>query len=154
GLASLTGVAQRRVAPPAGPAPASKPAPPRVERPVPFHVGETLTYDVSCSTYVTAGTAVSTVKEKKASYHSTPYYSVAEGPPPSLLSKLSTLYYKMDTPRDSSTLLPQRGSVYSEEGSKHRFKATRFDRAARKAFYEYQTATTVKTDFTVSPVAQ
>jgi len=35
---------------------------PRTERPVPFKVGETLTYDVSWSSYVTAGTAVATVE--------------------------------------------------------------------------------------------
>src|SRR6266568_2197071 len=96
---------------------------------VPFKVGETLTYDVSWSTFLTAGTAVLTVQEKKPSYNSTAYYIVAEGRPTPLLAKLYSLYYKMDTLLDSFTLLPHRGSVYSEEGSKHRFKSTRFDRA-------------------------
>ena len=76
-------------------------APPRAERTVPFKVGETLTYDVSWSSYLTAGTAVTTVKDKKPSYNSTAYYVVAEGRPTPLLSKLYTLYYKMDSLIDS-----------------------------------------------------
>jgi len=151
-LASLSLSAQRPATPRPG-APA-RPAAPRIERAVPFHVGETLTYDVSWSSYLTAGTAVVTVKEKKPSYNSTAYYIVAEGRPTPLVAKLYSLYYKMDTLLDSYTLLPQRGSVYSEEGSRHRFKATRFDRAAQKAFFEYQTGTTVKSDFPVSPYVQ
>lgn len=152
--ASLAGSAQRGAAPPARPAAPGAIKPPRVERSVPFRVGETLTYDVSWSSYVTAGTAVATVKEKKASYNSTAYYIVAEGRPTPILSKLYTLYYKLDTLLDSYTLLPQRGSVYSEEGKRHRFKTTRFDRAAQKAFFEYQAGTTAKDDFPISPVVQ
>jgi len=147
-VASLSVLAQRSGAPPG-----ARPVP-RVERSVPFHVGETLTYDVSWSSYLTAGTAVATVKEKKPSLNSTAYYIVAEGRPTPLVAKLYTLYYKLDTLIDSYTLLPQRGSVYSEEGSRHRFRTTRFDRSAKRAFFEYQTATTIKTDFPVSPVAQ
>ena len=129
-------------------------APPRTERPVPFKVGETLTYDVSWSSYLTAGTAVTTVKEKKASFNSTAYYIVAEGRPTPLLSKLYSLYYKMDTLVDSHSLLPQRGSVYSEEGKRHRFRTTTFDRKANKVLFEYQANTTVKDSFSTSPVTQ
>jgi hypothetical protein len=144
-LTSLSLSAQRKAAPAAVP---------RAERTVPFRVGETLTYDVSWSSFVTAGTAVATVKEKKPSFNSTAYYIVAEGRPTPLVSKLYSLYYKLDTLLDTYTLLPQRGTVYSEEGSRHRFRITRFDRAAKKAFFEYQTGTTVKADFAVSPVVQ
>ena|SRR6266508_1343959 len=131
-------------------------APPqaRTERPVPFKVGETLTYDVSWSSYVTAGTVVTTVKEKKPSFSSTAYYVIAEGRPTTLVSKLYSLYYKMDTLIDSYTLLPQRGSVYSEEGKSHRFRTTTFDRKANKVLFEHQANTTVKDNFTTSPVAQ
>lgn len=129
-------------------------APARTERPVPFKVGETLTYDVSWSTYLTAGTAVMTVKEKKPSYNSTAYYVVAEGRPTPLVAKLYSLYYKMDSLIDVYTLLPQRGSSYSEEGSRHRFRTTVFDRAAKKAFFEFRTTTSVKADFPVSPDVQ
>jgi hypothetical protein len=126
----------------------------RAERPVPFLVGETLTYDVSWSSYLSAGTAVLTVKEKRPSFGSTAYYIVAEAKPTSLVSKLYTLYYKLDTLLDAYTLLPQRGSVYSEEGNKHRFKTTRFDRGTQKAFFEYQSGTTVKADFAVPAFTQ
>src|SRR5712664_3774227 len=111
-LASIVVSAQRR----GGPAPA------RTERAVPFKVGETLTYDVSWSAYLTAGTAVATVKEKKPSFNSTAYYVVAEGRPTPLVSKVYSLYYKMDSLIDSYTLLPQRGSIYSDEGKRHRFR--------------------------------
>lgn len=130
------------------------PAPARTERTVPFKVGETLNYDVSWSSYLTAGTAVMAVKEKKPSFTSTAYYIVAEGRPTPLLSTLYTLYYKADTLLDSYTLLPQRGSVYSEEGKRHRFKTTRFDRAAQKVFFESKADTTSHVDFPASPVTQ
>lgn len=127
---------------------------PRSERPVPFKVGETLTYDVSWSSYLTAGTAVASVKEKKPSFNSTAYYIVAEGRPTPLLSKLYSLYYKMDTLLDSYTLLPQRGSIYSEEGKRHRFRTTQFNRATNKVHFEYQSSSTATADFATSPVAQ
>ncbi len=141
-LASFTLYAQRASRPAAPPAKAA-PAAPRAERGVPFRVGETLSWDVSWSSYLTAGTAVATVKEKKPSFSSTAYYIVAEGRPTPLLSKLYSLYYKMDTLLDSYTLLPQRGSVYTEEGKRHRFKTTQFDRAAKKVNFEYKADTTV-----------
>src|SRR5215210_522898 len=70
---------------------------PRKEQPVPFQVGETLSYDVGWSSYVTAGNATITVQQKKPSYGSTAYYIAAEGRPSSLLAKFYTLYYKVDT---------------------------------------------------------
>jgi hypothetical protein len=144
---------QRRSSPKPPAAPTATPAP-RSERPVPFQVGETLTYDVSWSSYLAAGTAVVTVKEKRPSFNSTAYYIVAEARPTPLLSKLYTLYYKLDTLLDAYTLLPQRGSVYSEEGKRHRFKTTRFDRSLQKVFFEYESGTTVKADFAVPAFTQ
>ena len=129
-------------------------AQPRPERRVPFAVGETLTYDVSWSSYITAGTVVATVKEKKPSFNSTAYYIIAEGRPTPLLSKLYSLYYKVDTLIDAFTLLPQRGSVYSEEGKRHRFKATLFDRKANTVAYEYTADTTQRQSLPTSPVSQ
>ncbi len=126
----------------------------RVERAVPFQPGEALTYDVSWSSYLTAGTATVTVKEKKPSFGSTAYYIVAEGRPTPLLAKLYTLYYKADTLLDASSLLPQRGSVYSEEGKRHRLKVTRFDQAARKAEFELQTDKVMKKELPLPPYAQ
>jgi len=151
GLVALMSLSAQRATPHASP-----PAPraPRVERAVPFHVGETLTYDVSWSAYVTAGTAVATVKEKKPSFNSTAYYIVAEGRPTPLVAKLYSLYYKLDTLLDSYTLLPQRGTVYSEEGSKHRFKVSRFDHAARKVSFEYESTLKASDTFSVPPYTQ
>jgi hypothetical protein len=126
----------------------------RVERRVPFKIGETLTYDVSWSSFVTAGTAAATIKDKKASFNSTAYYIVAEGRPTPIVASLYSLYYKLDTLLDSYTLLPQRGSVYSEEGSRHRFKVTRFDHAAHRAYFEYQTTGTEEKQFAVAPYTQ
>lgn len=128
-------------------APAAKkatPPAPKKEIHVPFRAGEVLEYDIGWSNYVTAGTATVTVKEKKASYNSVAYYIVAEGRPTPLLSKLYTLYYKADTLIDVYSLLPQRGSLYVEEGKRHRMKTTTFNQAARTAKYEVQTATHVE----------
>ena len=154
-LASFTLYAQRSSPAARPPLPATAaPAAPRAERGVPFRVGETLNWDVSWSSYLTAGSAVATVKEKKPSFNSIAYYIVAEGRPTPLLSKLYSLYYKMDTLLDSYTLLPQRGSVYTEEGKRHRFKTTQFDRAAKTVSFEYRSDTTAKDSFATSAVTQ
>ena len=126
----------------------------RKELPVPFAPGETLTYDVSWSSYLTAGTATIRAVEKKPSYGSTAYYIVAEGRPTPLVSKLYSLYYKADTLLDTYSLLPQRGSVYSEEGKRRRMKTTMFDHAKRQADYQVETRTLVKKTVPISPVAQ
>jgi hypothetical protein len=117
-----------------------KPAAPLVEKPVPFATGETLAYDISWASFLTAATATVTVREKRESYGSTAYYIVAEGQPTALLSALYRLYYKADTLLDAFTLLPQRGSLYSREGGRQRMRSTLFEQQARKAQYEVQTA--------------
>jgi hypothetical protein len=129
-------------------------ATPRKELTVPFAAGETLQYDVSWSSYLTAGTATIRTVEKKPSYGSTAYYIVAEGRPTPLVSKLYSLYYKVDTLLDVYSLLPQRSSVYSEEGKRHRMKTTRFDHPKQRAEFQVETATLVKKTIGVSPVAQ
>jgi hypothetical protein len=116
---------------------------------VPFRAGETLTFDVSWSQFLIAGTATSTVVDKKPSDSSTAYYIVAEGRPLPLIARLYALYYKMDSLLDSVTMLSQRSSLYTEEGSRHRTATTRFDRKARRAFFERQAETTAKDDFVV-----
>jgi hypothetical protein len=142
GLTALTSLAASR------PAVAQRAAP-RSEAAVPFKAGETLTYDVSWSSVLVAGTATATVVEKKPSSNSTAYYIVAEGRPLPLLARLYKLHYKMDTLLDSFTLLSQGGSLYSEEGADHQLGSTRFDRPARRAFYERQQETTERADFPV-----
>jgi hypothetical protein len=156
-LAAVTAIdAQTKKAPAksaAAPAPAA-PAAPKREMTVPFKAGEVLEYDVGWSSYVTAGTATLTVKEKKPSYSSVAYYVVAEGRPTALLSKLYTLYYKADTLIDVFNLLPQRGSLYVEEGKRRRMKTTTFDQAKRQAKYEVQSATRVERTLALPPMTQ
>ena len=121
---------------------------------VPFRAGEMLTYDVSYSTYVTAGTVTMQVQAKRPSYNSVAYYVVAEARPTPLMSKLYTLYYKADVLMDVYTLLPQRAGVYSEEGQRHQMKVTTFDNAARKATFENVTAKSGKREFPVPAFTQ
>src|SRR5262245_35755763 len=119
-----------------------KPAAPVTGQPreaaVPFHANERLTYDVSWSSFMVAGTAVLTVGDKKPSSNSTAYSISAEGRPVPLVARLYTLYYRMDTLVDAYTLLSQRGSLYAEEGDEKHTAVTRFDRTANKAFFEVQ----------------
>ncbi|MES1256414.1 MAG: DUF3108 domain-containing protein [Acidobacteriota bacterium] len=138
----------------ARPTAAAAPTPAPPERATPFHVGETLTYDVSWASYLTAGTVVATVQAKKASYNSSAYYVVAEARPGALVSAVYPVYYKMDTLIDVFTLLPQRGSVYSEEKTRHRYRATTFDRPHRKASFEYHSTGVAKDTFSVQPDVQ
>lgn len=127
------------------PAPRAAVKPPTgPEKAVPFSPGETLSYDVSWSDFLTAGTATVTVRDRRASFGSTAWYIVAEGRPTPLLSKLYTLYYKADTLLDTRTLLPQRGSVFSQEGRRQRMKETQFDHAARRAVFQMKTQTTMQ----------
>jgi hypothetical protein len=103
---------------------------------VPFRVGETLTYDVSWSQFLTAGTAVSRVVEKKPSSGSTAYAIVADGRPVPLVARFYPVYYKMDSLLDSFSILSRETSTYSEENGRKRQSNTRFDRGARRAYYE------------------
>jgi hypothetical protein len=111
-------------------------AAPPAERPVPFKVGETLEYDVGWSSYLTAGTATLAIREKKPSYGSVAYYAVAEGRASGLVAALYHVYYKADTLLDVYSLLPQRGSIFGEEGRRRHLRVTLFDQAKRTARYE------------------
>jgi hypothetical protein len=121
---------------------------------VPFKTGELLTYDVSYSTYVTAGTVTMNVQAKRPSFNSIAYYVVAEARPTPIMSKLYTLYYKADVLMDVYTLLPQRAGVYSEEGQRHQMKVTVFDDGARKATFENVTAKSGRREFPVPSFTQ
>jgi hypothetical protein len=116
------------------------------EKVVPFKPGEMLTYDVSWSDTLTAGSATLTVRDKRASFGSTAYYLVAEGRPTSLLSKVYSVYYKADTLVDAYTLFPQRGSVFSQENGRQRMKETKFDQGKRAATFQMRTSTTMTQD--------
>jgi len=152
--APLAAQSRPRQAPPAKPSSSSAAQAPKKEMAVPFRAGETLDYEIGWSSFVTAGTATISVKEKKPSYGSTAYYIVAEGRPTPIVSKLYTLYYKADTLLDAFSLLPQRGSLYSEEGKRRRMKTTTFDQAAKKANYQVETSTLVKKDLAIPGFTQ
>jgi hypothetical protein len=106
-------------------------APPRTERVVPFKVGETLRYDVSWSSFITAGTATAIVESKQPSLRSTAYRIAAEGRPLPLIAKIYALHYRVETLLDAYTLLPQHASVHIEEGARTRTRETDFDRTAQ-----------------------
>lgn len=131
-----------------------KTAPPRAERKVPYAVGEQLAYEVSWSNYVSAGTVVLSVQAKRASFNSTAYYVVAEAQTAGLLARLYTLYYKADTLIDAYSMLPQRGSVFSKEGSRQRMKVTTFDHAKKQGRFEMQTASKMVKDVGLGPATQ
>jgi uncharacterized protein DUF3108 len=137
-------VEQRR----ATPAPAREPV---RERTVPFAAGELLTYDVSWSNFLTAGSATVAVKEKRPSNGSVAYEIIADGRPTSLLSRLYKLYYKAETLLDAYTLLPQRSSVYSEEGRRTKTKLTTFDHRRGTGVFEVQPGAASKKDMTLPP---
>jgi len=111
---------------------------------VPFKAGEQLTYDISWSDYLTAASATVSVREKRASFDSVAYYLVAEGQPVGFVAAIYSVYYKVDSLLDVYTLLPQRASVFSQEGRHRRMQVTRFDQLQRKATYEMTTATVHK----------
>jgi hypothetical protein len=126
----------------------------RSEAAVPFKVGETLTYDVSWSSFLVAGTAVAMVKEKTAPKNAPSYFVVAEGRPLPLVAKIYALYYRIDTLVDCFTLLSRESTVYSEEGGRRRTATTTFDRKTRKALYEVQGDAASKTERTVPSQTQ
>src|SRR6185436_13429420 len=109
-------------------------------------VGETLSYAVSWSQIVTAGSATATIVEKKPSLNSTAYSIVVEGRPVPLVAKLYPLYYRIETLVDAYGLLSQRAGMYSEEKGGKRTASTRFDRAGRKASFSVTTETTAAGD--------
>ena len=126
----------------------------RTAQMVPFSPGETLTFDVSWSAFLPAGSATLAVTERKPSSGSEAYYIVAEGRPTAWVSRLYDLYYKADTLVDIFSLLPQRGSIFSEEGKRQRTKLTIFDHNAKKACFELHTATVVKKEVAIPAQAQ
>jgi hypothetical protein len=122
---------------------------------VPFKVGERLTYDVTWSTFLVAGTAYATVAGRVDGQGGAAYHLIADGRPHPLLQRLYNIYYKMESMLDTATLLPQRMSLYSEESAGKRLASTRFDRQKQKAIFELDDAgTPLKSEFDIPPQVQ
>jgi Protein of unknown function (DUF3108) len=138
-LAGACGAAQSRPAP-SRPARPGTPAPP----PTPYGPGERLTYDVTWSGMLTAGTMTVTTHDRRPSFGSTALYITAEGKAGSLVAALYPVYYKADTLLETTTLLPQRGSLYSDEKGRRRYRVALFDQKGRSVRYELQTTDPVK----------
>lgn len=123
------------------------------DRPVPFAVGETLTYDVSWTRFLTAGSATLSVRERRAAGGGrTSYYLHAEAKPGSLVDRLYHLYYKAESFLDTETLRPSLSTVYSDEKGRIARRLMRF-RAGNVADYESQVRTSPvnKTEFKIQP---
>jgi hypothetical protein len=120
--------------------PPARPAPP----PTPFAPGERLVYDVTWSSMLTAGTLTVTTHDRRPSFGSTAYYITAEGRSASLVAALYPVYYKADTLLDTATLLPQRGSLYSDEKGRRRYRVAQFNHATRSVHYELQSTDPTK----------
>ena len=138
----LAMVAASALAPSMGLRAQSSAAAPGRDAAVPFKVGERLTYDVTWSTFLVAGTAYATVAARQDGGGGPAYQIVADGRPVPLLQRLYNIYYKMESMLDTVTLLPQRMSLYSEERTGKRLANTRFDRPKQKAFFELDDAGT------------
>jgi hypothetical protein len=130
--------------------PAPQPAParqPAREATVPFRVGETLTFDVSWSNFLIAGTATAKVVEKKASRNAMTYALLAEGRPRPLIERLYPVYYKMESLLDTTSLLPQWTGLYTEERGRKKQTTMFFDRSRQRVFYEVPTEPGLKDEF-------
>ena len=153
---AVSAEAQRPAAPrPRAAAPTPTAAPTPMPKPkeavVPFATGETLTYDVSWSGLLTAGTAVTRVVQKRPSYGGTAFEITADGRPMPLLARIYPVYYKMDTLLDSTSLLSQWTGLYTEERARKRQTSMHFDRGTQVVHYEMTTEPAAKAD--VSTVA-
>ncbi len=121
------------------------------DRPVPFNTGEVLTYDVSWTRFVTAGTATLTVRDRRAGAANKPaYYLVAEATPTSLVENLYHLYYKAESFLDTETLRPSISTIYSDERGRKRRRVMTF-KPGDVADYEVQTSQSVHSQFKTQP---
>lgn len=125
----------------------------QAEPTVPFKVGEALTFDVSWSNFLTAGTVTLAVKERAARGNRSAYHLVAEGVPTSIVGKLYQLYYKAESFLDTRTLLPSLATIYSDEGGRKRSKSSTF-KGNGAVEYQITTSTTSTSTLKVPATAQ
>jgi hypothetical protein len=97
------------------------------ERAVPFQAGETLTYDIAWSTFLTAGSATLSVREDRSGARGrTAYDLVAEGRPVGIVDTLYHVYYKAESLLDAQSLLPTAATLYSDDRGRTKLRTTRF----------------------------
>ena len=105
----------------------SVPASPQTAAAAPLRVGEQLTYDVSWSGYLVAGSATMTVKDRRQINPTTAVYDLmAEGKPTPLLDRFYHIYYKTESVVAAATLQPSVATMYIDERGHKRLKTTRF----------------------------
>lgn len=143
-LAAAVIAAQSKPAPARPPAAKPAPAKPAAPPPTPYAPGERLDYAVTWSAMLTAGTMTVTTHDRRPASGSTALYITAEGKPTGLVAALYPVYYKAETLLDTLTLLPQRGTLYSDEKGRRRYRVAQFDQTARSVHYELQSTDPVK----------
>jgi hypothetical protein len=150
-VAFAAAVAEPQPRPASGAQSRAKPAP--ADRAVPFRVGETLEYDVSWSSFLTAGTATLSVRGTRTTGKSTAYHLHADGRAVGLVARLYHVYYRAESWLDTRTRLPHEALLYREEGRRKRTNTTRFDRAARRVFFEASGNGSERIDLPIPPDA-
>lgn len=135
-VSTIAAAPQRGSAPqkPAAKTPATKttPAPPSAaapaaDAPVPFKVGETLIYDASWSSFLTAGQVKMRVADRQSlGGGRSGYHFISEAQTVSLAAKMYQVYYKVESVIDTATLAAVRASSYSNERGRERTKSVWF----------------------------
>jgi hypothetical protein len=111
------------------------------DRPVPFHVGEVLTYDVSWSTFLSAATATFSVHERRpVGAGAFAYDLIAEGKSSTVVDRLYHVYYKAETLLDTRTLQPSIATLYSDERGRTRLQTVWFQGGTSAEFQPKATA--------------
>jgi hypothetical protein len=94
---------------------------------VPFQVGETLTYDVSWSNFLTAGRATLRVADRKPLAAGRAGYGLqVEAQSVSVAASLYKIYYKIESVLDTTSLAAVRSSSYSNERGREKVKSISF----------------------------
>ncbi len=94
---------------------------------VPFQVGETLTYDVSWSNFLTAGRATLRVADRKPLAAGRAGYGLqVEAQSVSVAASLYKIYYKIESVLDTASLASIRSSSYSNERGREKVKSISF----------------------------
>jgi len=150
-VGTLSAAPQRAAAPkrPAAPPNAASAIP--KDAAVPFQVGETLTYDASWSSFLTAGQVKLRVADRQSvgGGHSG-YHFVAEAQTVSLAAKMYQVYYKVESVIDTSSLTAIRASTYSNERGRERVKSIWFG-AKNVGSYEIKRGETSKGQVALPP---